>query len=178
MKKMINLRPVHTTEDSYQFIENLLHVSFPLEERRDDDKQRYNTDFDDLFTAYVAEEDNEPVGLITCWNFDYITYVEHFAIDPNRRNGGYGKKILELLKQKVQSPIVLEVELPNEEISKRRIGFYERSGFKLIEKPYMQPAYRETDEELPLYLMVQGDYDMETNFEKVVHSIHHAVYGK
>ena len=175
---MIRLRPIHTQDETYGFIENLLHVSFPSVERRDDDKQRYNTDYDNLFTAYLAEDEEAPVGLVTCWNFGYITYVEHLATDPNRRNGGYGKKILATLQEIVKGPIVLEVELPNDEMSKRRIGFYERAGYRLIEKPYMQPAYRETDGELPLYLMVQGEIDMEENYDKVVTSIHQAVYGK
>ena len=40
---MIKFNPVKTTDVSYAFVENLLHESFPEEERRDDDMQRYNT---------------------------------------------------------------------------------------------------------------------------------------
>ncbi len=55
-------------------------------------------------------------------------YIEHFAIDPSLRNGGYGKRVLEVdeLKKQLKGPIVLEVEEPNDEMSTRRIHFYKR----------------------------------------------------
>ena len=33
------------------------------------------------------------------------------------------------------------VEIPEEEMAKRRINFYQRQGFSLWEKPYQQPPY-------------------------------------
>ena len=60
-----------------------------------------------------------------------MTYGEHFAVDPDERGGGYGGKALRLLCEELQTPVVLEVELPFDEMSRRRIGFYQRSGFTL-----------------------------------------------
>ena len=39
------------------------------------------------------------------------------------------------------TPVVLEVEMPTDEMSKRRIGFYERLGFELDNQVYHQPPY-------------------------------------
>ena len=52
-----------------------------------------------------------------------------FAVDPAQRNGGHGKNVLNHLCQLLQHPIVLEVEMPEEEMAQRRINFYKRQGF-------------------------------------------------
>ena len=105
-------------------------------------------------------------------------YIEHFAIDPSLRNGGYGKRVLESIQTKLQGPIVLEVEEPTEEMSIRRINFYKRLNFTLHEKPYMQPPYRTGDSGLPMLLMTYGDIDMEKDFDKVKNMLYKEVYGQ
>jgi ribosomal protein S18 acetylase RimI-like enzyme len=107
---MIKFNPVKTTDTSYAFVENLLHESFPEEERRDDDMQRYNTDNNPLFTTYLITDDAEYIGLITLWKLSGFLYVEHLATSPSVRNKGYGKMIMQaLLKIFPDSKIVLEV---------------------------------------------------------------------
>ena len=69
------------------------------------------------------------VGFITGWLFDGYTYVEHFAIDPAASNGGIGAEAMKQFLVFCGTPVVLEVEMPTDEMSKRRIGFYERLGF-------------------------------------------------
>ena len=113
---MIKFNPVKTTDVSYAFVENLLHESFPEEERRDDDMQRYNTDNNPLFTAYLITDDAENIGLITLWKLSGFLYVEHLATSPSVRNKGYGKMIMQaLLHDFSDYTIVLEVELPEDD---------------------------------------------------------------
>lgn len=87
--------------------------------------------------------------MITVWELNGFRYVEHLATSPAIRNKGYGKLIMEALKKKFSGIIILEVERPEDEISKRRIEFYKRCGFSLCEKTtFSQPTEREVKEYL------------------------------
>lgn len=75
-------------------------------------------------------------------------------------------------------PVVLEVEMPEDEMSRRRIGFYARQGFLLWEDhDYMQPPYRAGDAPLPMRLMAWGNLNAETDFTRVKNAIYSVVYG-
>ena len=163
---MIEIKQVKTeNQELYGFVEELMHTAFPAQERRDTPQQREYSDSNPLFCNNVIVEDGKPVGMISYWDMGDFYYIEHFAIDPSLRNGGYGKRVLESIQTKLQGPIVLEVEEPTEEMSIRRINFYKRLNFTLHEKPYMQPPYRTGDSGLPMLLMTYGDIDMEKDFD-------------
>lgn len=175
---MISFIPIKTSDSRYTFVEDLLHESFPIDERRDDDMQRYNTDNNPLFTAYLITDDDINIGLITLWKLEGVYYVEHLATSPNVRNQGYGKAIMQALQREFNDlRIVLEVELPEDEMSKRRIGFYERNGFKVCTKPYVQPPYRMGGTPIPMYIMFSGEEPIDNVFETVISEIHSKVYS-
>ena len=44
--------------------------------------------------------------MISYWTMGDFYYIEHFAIDPSLRNGGYGKRT-EMIKT-IKGPIVLK----------------------------------------------------------------------
>ncbi len=98
-------------------------------------------------------QERETVGLLNYWSLTNTIYGEHFAIKPKVRNQGVGSKILRTLKQTLQQPILIEVDPPTRELEKRRIAFYEREGFSIIDTNYMQPSYNPQLPEVPLYLM-------------------------
>lgn len=174
---MITIEQIRTTDiDKYLFIEELLVSAFPQEEHRELSMQREFTDTNKLFHNNILLVEGSPIGLLSYWDFDHFIYVEHFAIHPDHRNGGIGQQALQSLQQKVQRPIVLEVELPTDEMSKRRIEFYQRQGFTLCQKSYQQPPYRKGDGLLPMYLMIQGSLDMEDVFNEVKAMIYKEVY--
>ncbi len=174
---MLKLTPIKTTDSVYSFVEQLLHDSFPLAERRDDEAQRDNTDHNPRFTCYFISDDELPVGLITAWNLDGFYYLEHLATTPLIRNRGYGKQIIQQIKDLLPGVIVLEVEHPEDEMSRRRIGFYQRCGFQLCEKEYIQPPYREGGEEVPLFLMYSGTDSIDDAFDTIRQRIYKEVYG-
>lgn len=175
---MLQLIPIKTDHESYPFVENLLHESFPEVERRDDDMQRYNTDFNPSFTCYFIKDNDVPVGLITVWNLGGFYYLEHLVTSPAVRNKGYGRKVMDKIRESFPGVIVLEVERPEEEMSIRRIGFYKRCGFLLCEKDYMQPPYRKGGEGLPLYLMFAGADSIDDDFERIRDRIYKEVYNQ
>lgn len=175
---MIRLQPISTSDVShYQFMEDLLIAAFPPEEYRELKDLHEYTNCTDHFYNNIILDDDVPVGFITYWDFDNFYYVEHFAINPALRNEGYGKKALDHLCEKLPFPIVLEVEMPVEEIAQRRINFYKRQGFTLWEEEYQQPPYKPGDDFLPMYLMVHGDLLCEEDFERVKSKIHKEVYN-
>lgn len=174
---MIVIEQIKTADlKKYLFVEELLVNAFPLEERRELYTQREFTDSNPLFHNNIIIEDGSPIGLLSYWDFEQFIYVEHFAIHPSRRNGGMGRKTLSALKEKVYRPIVLEVELPENEISKRRIQFYEREGFCLWEHEYKQPPYRNGDDFLPMYIMVHGKLTINNDFESIKSMLYKEVY--
>lgn len=161
----------------YDYMENLIIASFPPEEYRKLEELRNYTDTKTIFHNNIILQDEAPIGLITYWDFDAFCYIEHFAIAPHLRNGGYGKEALNHLCKILERPIVLEVEIPEEEMAKRRIGFYQRQGFILWEKPYQQPPYKAGDDYLPLYLMAYGNLQCDKDYETVRVCIYREVYN-
>ena len=181
---MFRLREIETCDAAYPWVEQLWLASFPTTERRDTAAQRNNTDKRMNFHCMLAEDDGKAVGFITYWQFEDFCYGEHLATDPACRNHGYGGCILQALRAHLDSqyapsmPFVLEVEMPTDDLSRRRIAFYERHGFALWKKcAYMQPPYRPTDEPLPMLLMVEGRLDEGKDFLRVKETIHKEVYG-
>ena len=110
-------------------IERTYTESFPEVERRDFSLVRNLVRDESRFIVYALSKEDRYVGFITGWLFDGYTYVEHFAIDPAARNGGIGAEAMKQFLVFCGTPVVLEVEMPTDEMSKRRIGFYERLGF-------------------------------------------------
>lgn len=173
---MISFIPVKTTDSEYKFVEDLLHEAFPIDERRDDDVQRSNTDHNPLFTAYLITDKDLKIGLITLWKLNGFYYVEHLATSPGVRNKGYGKEIIQTILKEFHSRIVLEVELPENELSRRRIGFYERNGFTLCRKSYLQPPYRKSSRPIPMYIMYSGTESIDGIFNEIKSEIYDKVY--
>ena len=179
---MLHWERLDTKHRLYPFAEDLLHTAFPADERRDDAQQREYTDRKAKFSAYALTDGDEPIGLITCWHFcgdksENFVYVEHLAVAPSKRNGGYGAEILRSHKERHKGIIVLEVELPQDEMSRRRIAFYERNGFELCRRPYLQPPYRPENTPLPMHLMFYGTASPTFLFNTIRDTIHRQVYG-
>ena len=117
------------------------------------------------------------LGLLTTWHFEEFIYIEHFAIDPSLRSQGYGSEALKAFIKEQCKPIILEAEPPTDELSIRRIHFYERSGFVLHDYPYMQPAYTEDSHSVELRLM-SCQLSSSLPLEHISHTLHREVYGK
>lgn len=175
---MIEIERIKTSdEEYYNYMEKLLTASFPADEYRDLNELREYTDNRANFYNNIIFYNKVPVGFVTYWFFGSFYYIEHFAIDPEKRNGGYGQKLLAYLTDKFQAPTVLEVEHPNEEIAVRRINFYKRQGYVLWENDYLQPPYKEGYNSLPMYIMAKGNLNMNEHYEQVKSTIYKEVYN-
>ncbi|MBR8702363.1 GNAT family N-acetyltransferase [Porphyromonas levii] len=165
---MIVLRELKTMAP----VERFYLEAFPREERREVEEISRLLSDEPRYHLLGIEDEGIVVGLLTYWELGEWYYGEHFAIDSSCRGHGVGAEVMKsFLLGKRQ--IIFEVELPEEEMACRRIGFYERLGFKLWDMPYLQPPYRVGDAPLPLRLMTNG---MEPT-EAIVKAIHTSVYG-
>ncbi len=174
----MKLTDIKTDHPHYDFVEKLYLDAFPESERRPVEAQRRNVDENGKFHCYLlTEDDGRPIGFITVWQLDGFYYGEHFAIDPALRNGGYGGRVMQHLLSELRLPFVLESEVPADEMSRRRIGFYERQGFRVWDKDYVQPPYCTGGTPLPLYLMVAGETPDMPSVDDVRRAIYREVYG-
>lgn len=117
----------------------LYRVSFPPHERREAlSQERILADADYHFA--LACDGDTFVGLALFWETDGFVYVEHLCIVPELRGRRYGGQVLELLGQRGRV-VILEIDPPVDDISRRRQGFYERSGFVVNPYPHVHPPY-------------------------------------
>lgn len=156
-------------------VERTYNDSFPKAERRAFFLVRKLIDSERRFSVSALVRDSEYVGFITAWSFSCFTYIEHFAIDPSARNEGIGGKAMREFIASCPTPIVLEVEMPTDEMSVRRIGFYERLGFTLDDHIYFQPPYRKGGHSLEMRLMTHGSLDC--SFDEARRNLYQHVYG-
>ena len=174
---MIKLQRINTSHEHYPFVEELMQTAFPQQERRNADLQREYTDNKPHFHTHIILNANLPIGLITIWELESFHYIEHFAIHENYRNKGYGQKVMKLIINGIQGMIVLEAEEPYDDITCRRIRFYQRQGFVLHDVPYQQPPYRNGDEWFPMKLMTLREKNFSLEYEKVKRKIYKEAYN-
>ncbi len=143
-------------EDEFEKVFDLMVEAFPVDERRTFDEQKELLS-NPIFEIFVCKDDDEGEikGFISIYRFEKFTFIEHFAVNPKYRNLGLGRDILSNLTARF-GKLLLEVEVPETEQAKRRIGFYERNGFYLSDYPYIQPPISKGTSAIPLLLMTTG----------------------
>lgn len=176
-KSMLSLKRIKETNSSeYDFIENLLTTSFPPDEYRNLHEQRDNTQHKECFHLMIVQDDNIPIGFISYWNFKDFCFVEHLATHPAMRNKGYGSMIMKKLQQ-IKETIILETELPTDELTRRRIKFYNRLNFEIFTQEYIQPAYKRESKELHMHLMFWNRNKKNPYFHAIRETIYKHVYS-
>ena len=87
----------------------LYEQSFPPEERRDWCALPVDTPAFKLWAIVDDDIDEEPVevGLVTVWEFDGFSYVEHFAVQPGLRGAGVGSWVLSQLREQYVASVRL-----------------------------------------------------------------------
>ncbi len=86
----------------------------------------------ELITFY---ENNEFVGFALLSFYEDLAYLYFLAVSSNKRNQGFGAKILKSLFDRYQDTTIfllheeIDNKYPDNEMRKRRKGFYLRNGF-------------------------------------------------
>ena len=161
-------------KQDFSDIYDLLEASFPHSEFREREAQAAL--FDKApYRVYGLREGEKLLALCALWELPGWRYLEHLAVAPEARNGGLGGRFLDGLT--ADRPCVLEVELPETDLARRRIGFYRRHGFAWNDYAYMQPALRSTESPIPLRLMTRNAPLPEAEFHRLKEEIYRTVYG-
>lgn len=167
-----------SNKEDVTFVERVYTNSFPKSERRlfDTMIDLYNNS--NKFIIQVVKQDDKNIGFLTFWDLGEFIFAEHFAISAEARNGGIGAIVMNLFMDEQTKPIVLEVEIPVTTLAERRIGFYQRLGYKLWENfTYHQPPYHEGENPIPMYLMTWGKIDLDKKFSEVKELLYSEIYG-
>ncbi|MGN0288505.1 MAG: GNAT family N-acetyltransferase [Lachnospiraceae bacterium] len=170
------------TEEYFEQVYELLEKSFPIDEYRTYEEQKELL-LREEYRVYgmINQENDQSSGqlqaFIALWECRNFTFIEHFAVNPVYRNTGMGAAILQEILPKLPGPVCLEVELPQNELASRRIGFYQRNGFILNDYPYMQPPISQGRNPLPLKIMTWGKGISEEQFQRIQGVLYREVYG-
>jgi len=163
------------TESTFDEIFPLLEAAFPVTELRVREDQRKLLQ-EECYHLYGVRKDGDFAAVFATWEIEDFLYIEHFAVKEECRNGGYGGRLLDRLLEEKGRPMVLEVEVPEDELTKRRVGFYERHGLFYNDYPYLQPPLRKGNELLPLRFMTKPAAIDEQTYERYRKMIYRIVY--
>lgn len=121
--------------------------AWALYEKSFPDCERWRAeDYDRAFGDSHFEADGiwrggEFIGILFNWHAGSYRYLEHLAISPALRGQNMGSQALAAFCQKV-GRVILEIDPPVDDISRRRRHFYERLGFVVNPYDYIHPSFR------------------------------------
>lgn len=116
------------------------------------------------------------IGMMHFWILDDVVYCEHFAVVSPLRNKGYGRQLLRLILANVEKPFIVEVEPPVDELSERRLKFYEREGLVVVAKDYIQPPYHAAGASTSLFLMSNDPHLSSQSLQRAIAQLQVLVY--
>lgn len=131
----------------------IYEASFPLEEQRSQSLQEQAWN-DPGYEFLAIVRDGGIIGLLGVWHLHDCVFVEHLALSPAARGKGTGSAMLaEYLESLKGQLVILEIDLPEDDISRRRVEFYRRLGFHLTDHEHFQMPFRKGYNPLPLRIM-------------------------
>ncbi|MBQ2753148.1 MAG: GNAT family N-acetyltransferase [Firmicutes bacterium] len=160
-------------EAEFKTVYEILESSFDCNEIRSAEGQKR------LFkdSAYSVLVNDDITAVLGVWDFGDIRYIEHLATDGKVRNTGIGGRVLDEYIKSGKTAVILEVELPGEELTDRRIAFYKRHGFKFNSFSYIQPPMEEGKSPVPLRIMSYPESITEEQFNDYRKILYTRVYG-
>lgn len=164
-------------KDEFKDIYNIMKNNFSKDEHRLYEEQRTLLDNPKYQICVLPDDLYDTVkGFIAFWEFDKMAYIEHFAVDEKHRNEGLGSRILNHLTGSLDKRVCLEVSLPKDEVSIRRIEFYKKNNFFLNRYDYMQPPISKGRNPIPFMLMTSESLVTKHEFEGIKNTLYKEVY--
>ncbi len=170
-------RITSVSDPLFSKVYNLYVLAFPETERRNWAGFEYELDYEKHFCAHALMQDDTFVGLFNYWTFDRFCYVEHIAVAQGVRGQKIGTQAMEFFKQQTKLPIIIEVEMPKSITAIRRINFYEKLGFSVVNShAYAQPPYEGDGFLIPMQLMCNDTHFADTHFDLIKETLYERVY--
>lgn len=174
---MIELKRIENINDTVlSTLIELYESSFPDAERRPIRQLKHliENNKDMFFNSII--KDNAVVGLMVYWKFNEFFFLEHFAIFSNMRNNNIGRGVLDYITNNLKGIRILEVEEDNTDIAKRRIEYYRRNGYQIVDNTYIQPSFDNIKPSIPLWIMCNEPLQTDIK-DKYISIIKQKVYA-
>ncbi|MGP2656840.1 GNAT family N-acetyltransferase [Malaciobacter sp. WC5094] len=155
--KIIDIKDKDLFTKAWSLYEN----SFPSIEKRSLLEQETLMN-NKIYKPLAFIEDDMIIAILFYWDFKPYSYIEHFAVNDKLRGMSYGSKILENFLQD-KKDVILEIELISDEISHKRLKFYEKFDFKINEFKHYQVPFRKNQKDLELLLL---SYKRKLSFDE------------
>ncbi|GAB1439427.1 GNAT family N-acetyltransferase [Providencia sp.] len=120
-------------------VNQLYDKSFPLYEQRSYQGREAILNHEDYYLYYFTDNGTF-VGFIGSWKVGDYFYIEHLAISAMLRGQGYGQKVLKQFCLNV-GKIILEIDPVIDEVSQKRLSFYQHCGFQQNNYQHAHPSY-------------------------------------
>lgn len=165
-------------EDNFDRIYEILKSSFPDEELRTKENQKalLNKEYYHISVA-KTEDEKDITGVLCFYEFDSFIFIEHFAVAPDLRGKQIGSRLLEGFLMCNEKPVVLEVEPETDDITRKRIAFYKKYGFFLLDYDYQQPPMRNNTDAIKLQIMSYPHPLNKDGFNKIKDTLYRYVYS-
>lgn len=162
---MFQFYRIENIHDKYynDFI-SIYSTSFPVYEQRSHEQQLYAFS-SKHYHLFCRISENRLNAFISFWNFDNYVYVEHFAVNSQIRGQSTGTNTLTQFMEETQKMIVLEIDPIVNEISKKRLSFYQKLDFKPCPYKHVHPAYNKTYQPHELLVLSSGSILSSSMYE-------------
>lgn len=134
---MYKLHPL-THDQMAAAYSSVFREAFPPEELKPLESIRAMTE-GGFYRSWGLFRDGEPLAYACLWWDGNYILIDYLCVPRQKRNGGYGSAMLSALREAFPPDTVFfgEVEAPTgdaeaDEIIYRRLGFYRRSGAKML----------------------------------------------
>ena len=145
----------------YQILSN----NFPTKEIKEYNYMK-DTFYAGLYQVLTLKDNDQIVGI--------MSFCQHDSL----KGKGMGSEMLQYFINLDDKMVILEVEHPEDEQSKRRIAFYQRNGLYLNDQfEYFVPPVRNLKHRLYFHLMSSKRKINNIEFEKYYPQILKMVYG-
>ena len=137
--------------EQWEKVWSLYEDSFPEAERRKlEDHLRACEN--ELFHPTSIWEDDQFIGIVFYWEWSNYRYIEYLAVAPELHGHGYGSQIIKKIRDS-EYTIILEIDPLINELTVRRLQFYERAGFTLTPYRFIHLPYRLDGNEQELLIL-------------------------
>lgn len=151
----MQLLSIPITTEKHKYFSDFWEIyndSFPVYEKRNLNQQVEVFSKTNYFLNSFIDN-NIVVAFLEFWDYPEFCFIEHFAVNKTYRSKGYGKILLDGFISSFKKPIILEIDPITEEISAKRLKFYQSLGFIENNYEHYQPPYRNDENPVPLKIL-------------------------
>ncbi len=148
--------------------------AFPYDERRSRESILARLDEADggFYILLFRDGEGELSAFSMLHDLGTLVYIEYLCVPAHKRSGGLGSRVLDAIRAHTPHPLVLEAEpAGTNEWAERRLYFYKRNGFELLDIPYLQPAYHDDSLPVDMSLLISAPIDRPDTLPHLLHTV-------